>query len=299
MGSPVIGKTLGQYRILEQVGAGGMGIVYRARDERLERDVAIKILTHGLLATDAARRRFRREALALSKLTHPNIATIHDFDTHEGINFLVMEYIPGVSMSDKIASGPLPEPEFLHLGVQLASALGVAHEHGVVHRDLKPANLRVTPEGWLKVLDFGLARPLLLESETTTDTAGERLAGTPPYMAPEQLRGEPAGRGPAAVPGRERRAADQRDPARLATATFLAQPAPFASARRNHPQSARQGPGPALPVGARAGRRSRAARCAHRDGHGRRAEAPPLAPAQRPDHGRGGGFRARLELGGL
>ncbi len=192
MASPVIGRTLGQYRILEQIGSGGMGVVYRARDERLERDVALKILPQGLLAGDAARRRFRREALALSKLTHPNIATIHDFDSHEGIDFLVMEYIPGVSLSDKIAGGPLPEPEFLHLGVQLASALGVAHEHGVVHRDLKPANLRVTPDGWLKVLDFGLAKSLLLESETTTDTAGERLAGTPPYMAPEQLRGEPA-----------------------------------------------------------------------------------------------------------
>jgi tetratricopeptide (TPR) repeat protein len=192
MASPVIGRTLGQYRILEEIGSGGMGVVYRARDERLERDVALKILPQGLLAGEVARRRFRREALALSKLTHPNIATIHDFDSHEGIDFLVMEYIPGVSLSDKIAGGPLPEPEFLHLGVQLASALGVAHEHGVVHRDLKPANLRVTPDGWLKVLDFGLAKSLLLESETTTDTAGERLAGTPPYMAPEQLRGEPA-----------------------------------------------------------------------------------------------------------
>src|SRR6266496_4755341 len=148
MASPVIGRTLGQYRILEEIGSGGMGVVYRARDERLERDVALKILPQGLLAGEVARRRFRREALALSKLTHPNIATIHDFDTHEGIDFLVMEYIPGVSLSDKIAGGPLPEPEFLHLGVQLASALGVAHEHGVVHRDLKPANLRVTPDGW-------------------------------------------------------------------------------------------------------------------------------------------------------
>ena len=165
MASPVIGRTLGQYRILEEIGSGGMGVVYRARDERLERDVALKILPQGLLAGDAARRRFRREALALSKLTHPNIATIHDFDTHEGIDFLVMEYIPGVSLSDKIAGGPLPEPEFLHLGVQLASALGVAHEHGVVHRDLKPANLRVTPDGWLKVLDFGLAKSLLLDEE--------------------------------------------------------------------------------------------------------------------------------------
>ncbi len=165
MASPVIGRTLGQYRILEEIGSGGMGVVYRARDERLERDVALKILPQGLLAGEVARRRFRREALALSKLTHPNIATIHDFDSHEGIDFLVMEYIPGVSLSDKIAGGPLPEPEFLHLGVQLASALGVAHEHGVVHRDLKPANLRVTPDGWLKVLDFGLAKSLLLDEE--------------------------------------------------------------------------------------------------------------------------------------
>jgi TolB-like protein/tetratricopeptide (TPR) repeat protein len=189
----MIGRGLGQYRILEQIGEGGMGVVYRARDERLERDVAIKVLPQGMLADNAARRRFRREALALSKLNHPNIATIHDFANHEGIDFLVMEYIEGMGLREKLAGGALPERELLHLGVHLADALAVAHEHGIVHRDLKPGNLRVTPDGRLKILDFGLAQSVLCESDTTsTETPGDqqRLAGTLPYMAPEQLRGE-------------------------------------------------------------------------------------------------------------
>jgi serine/threonine protein kinase len=168
-------------------------LVYRARDERLERDVAVKVLPAGTLADEAARKRFRKEALALSQLNHPNIATVHDFDTQEGVDFLVMEYIPGVTVAEK--PGPLAEKEVLRLGTQLAHGLAAAHEQGVVHRDLKPGNLRVTPDGRLKILDFGLAMLRQPEGEyaaTATLTEDHALAGTLPYMAPEQLRGEKA-----------------------------------------------------------------------------------------------------------
>src|SRR5213594_1390993 len=122
------GRTLSHYRILEKIGAGGMGVVYRAHDERLDRDVALKVLPRGLLSDDSARKRFRKEALALSKLNHPNIETVHDFDTQEGVDFLVMEYIPGQTLAEKLAGGPLPEREVAALGAQIASALEEAHE---------------------------------------------------------------------------------------------------------------------------------------------------------------------------
>ncbi len=188
--------TLSHYRILEQIGVGGMGVVYRAHDERLDRDVALKVLPAGALADETARKRFRKEALALSKLNHPNIATVFDFDTEDGTDFLVTEYIPGLSLDSMLASGPLPAKEIVRLGAQLAEGLEAAHEHGVVHRDLKPANLRVTPDARLKILDFGLAR--IRHGDATPTAVTESLtetrsvAGTVPYMAPEQLRGQPA-----------------------------------------------------------------------------------------------------------
>jgi eukaryotic-like serine/threonine-protein kinase len=192
----MIGQALGRYRVLEKIGAGGMGEVYRARDERLERDVALKVLPQGLLADEAARKRFHKEALSLSRLNHPNIATVHDFDTHNGVDFLVMEYVPGATLDQKVAKGPLPERESIRLCTQLAEGLAAAHEQGVVHRDLKPGNLRVTPDGRLKILDFGLAK--LVRPEASSEAAVTRslsesqagIAGTLPYMAPEQLRGE-------------------------------------------------------------------------------------------------------------
>lgn len=189
----MIGRTIAHYRIVARIGAGGMGVVYRARDERLERDVAFKVLPPGLLADEGARRRFRKEALALSKLNHPNIQTVHDFDTQDGVDFLVTEYVDGVTLSDRVAAGALPEKDVLRLGVQLAEGLEAAHGQAILHRDLKPENLRVTPEGRLKILDFGLARRALSTSNgTTTQSVGDtqELAGTLPYMAPEQLRGE-------------------------------------------------------------------------------------------------------------
>ncbi|MCI0403104.1 MAG: serine/threonine protein kinase, partial [Acidobacteria bacterium] len=190
------GTKLGHYVILGPIGAGGMGEVYRAHDDRLERDVALKVLPAGTLADDAARQRFRKEALALARLNHPNIATVHDFDTQEGADFLVMELVAGASLAEKVAIGPLLEKEILRLASQLVEGLLAAHEQKVVHRDLKPANLRVTPDGRLKILDFGLAkllRPARDEAVTAESLARSQpgVAGTVPYMSPEQLRGEP------------------------------------------------------------------------------------------------------------
>lgn len=185
------GKVLGHYRILEQIGAGGMGVVYRARDERLQREVAVKVLPSGTLADEAARRRFRAEALALSALNHPNIATVHDFDCQEGTDFLVTEFIPGETLDARLAGGPLPEKDVMQLGAQLAEGLAAAHAQGIVHRDLKPGNLRVTSDGRLKILDFGLARlQPAAEAETRSRPETKTVAGTVPYMSPEQLRGE-------------------------------------------------------------------------------------------------------------
>jgi serine/threonine-protein kinase len=191
---PMIGKSLGRYRIDEKIGEGGMGVVYRAWDERLQRDVALKVLPQGKLGDEAIRRRFRQEALALAKLSHSNIESIHDFDTQEDVDFLVMEYVPGVTLSEKLKSGPLSEQEVLRHGEQLAEGLVTAHGKGVVHRDLKPGNLRITPEGELKILDFGLAKLLRPTSDvdvTQSLTQDRGISGTLPYMAPEQLRGEP------------------------------------------------------------------------------------------------------------
>ncbi len=189
------GVTLGHYQVLEKIGAGGMGEVYRARDEHLDRDVAIKILPPGVLADELSRKRFHKEALLLSKLNHPNIATIHDFDTQQGVDFLVMEFIAGSALSDKLAKGPLPEGDVLRLGLQLAEGLAAAHEHGVIHRDLKPGNLRLTDDGRLKILDFGLAklrRPVTPNAATETWSEAQGISGTLLYMAPEQLLGEEA-----------------------------------------------------------------------------------------------------------
>ncbi len=191
----MIGQTLGHYRVLEQIGAGGMGVVYRAHDERLDRDVALKVLPAGTLADESARKRFRKEALTLSKLNHPNIETVFDFDTQDGVDFLVMELISGVTLDQKLVAGPLPEKEVLHLGQQLAEGLTAAHAEGVVHRDLKPGNLRLSRDGRLKILDFGLAKLLQPVSDvaaTASVTETHAVTGTLPYMAPEQLRGEPA-----------------------------------------------------------------------------------------------------------
>jgi serine/threonine protein kinase len=189
----MIGQILGHYRVLEKIGGGGMGVVYRAHDERLNRDVALKVLPAGALADDAARRRFRKEALVLAKLTHPNIAMIFDFDTQDSVDFLVMEYVAGQSLAQKLNEGVMSEKDAVVLGAQVAAALEEAHEQGVIHRDLNPRNILLTPKGQAKVLDFGLAKLLQPPGSTEAtqsfaETGG--VAGTLPYMAPEQLRGE-------------------------------------------------------------------------------------------------------------
>ncbi len=194
--SQYTGQIISHYRILEKIGAGGMGEVYRAHDEHLDRDVAVKVLPAGVLADEAVRKQFRKEALLLAKLNHPYIETVHEFGRQDDIDFLVMELIPGKSLSEILKKGPLTEKEILRLGGQFLTGLAAAHHQGVIHRDLKPANIYVTPDGRVKILDFGLAK--LVHAETavdvtrsiTTDTGA--ISGTVPYMAPEQLRGEPA-----------------------------------------------------------------------------------------------------------
>ena len=156
--SEFVGRILSHYRIVEQIGAGGMGVVYRAHDDQLDRDVALKVLPAGTLADDAARKQFRKEALALAKLSHPNIATVFEFSSQEGLDFLAMELIPGRPLSERLFGGAIPQPEIVRLATQLADGLAAAHDQGVIHRDLKPANLFVTPDGRLKILDFGLAK---------------------------------------------------------------------------------------------------------------------------------------------
>jgi serine/threonine protein kinase/tetratricopeptide (TPR) repeat protein len=192
----MLGKILGHYRIVEQIGAGGMGEVYRAHDQHLDRDIAIKILPPAILADEVLRKQFRREALVLAKLNHPYIETVHEFGHEDGVDFLVMELIPGKSLSAIVKEGPLAEKIVLRLGVQFLEGLFAAHQQGVIHRDLKPANLFVTPDGRIKILDFGLAKLVRPENAVdvtrsiTTDTG--TISGTVPYMAPEQLRGEAA-----------------------------------------------------------------------------------------------------------
>ena len=189
----MIGQMLSHYRVIEQIGSGGMGVVYRAHDEHLDRDVAVKVITPGTIADEAARSRFRKEALALAKLDHPNIATVFEFGSQDGIDFLVTAYIPGLTLDAKLAARTFPERDVLELGIQMAKGLTAAHDRGVIHCDLKPGNLRLTPDGLLKILDFGLARIVDTspDAETITLADSQSTSGTVPYMAPEQLRAEP------------------------------------------------------------------------------------------------------------
>jgi serine/threonine protein kinase/Tfp pilus assembly protein PilF len=194
----MIGKTLSHYKILERIGAGGMGVVYRAHDARLGRDVALKLLPAETLGSESARRQLENEARTASALNHPHICTIHDVGEAEGQFFVAMEYVAGKPLAQLIPAGGLPEEQVMRYGMQIADALAHAQERGIVHRDLKSANVVITPEGRAKVLDFGLAQRVRkeeLEEVTRSKVsieASRGIAGTLAYMAPENLRGETA-----------------------------------------------------------------------------------------------------------
>ncbi|MCW8984988.1 MAG: protein kinase, partial [Thermoanaerobaculales bacterium] len=203
-----ITRTVSHFLLLDQIGAGGMGVVYRAHDRRLDRDVAIKMLPEHVARDEDRRARFEREAKLLASLNHPNIATLHGLEEHEGQLFLVMEFAEGETLAERLMTGPIPIDEALPISLQIAMGLEAAHEQGIIHRDLKPANVMVSSEGQVKVLDFGLAKAFepegsgpqgpesLAESPTLTAdlTRGGVLLGTAAYMSPEQARGKPVDR---------------------------------------------------------------------------------------------------------
>jgi tetratricopeptide (TPR) repeat protein len=190
------GTRLGPYEVLGLIGAGGMGEVYRARDTRLGRDVAVKVLPAGL-ASDAERRaRFEREARTIAALNHPHICVLHDVGEVEGRSFLVMEHVPGETLAERLKKGPIPLLEALHLGAQVADALDAAHKHSILHRDLKPANILVDEHGHAKVIDFGLAKAReqagSMDATALSDaTAPGMVMGSVAYMSPEQVRSLP------------------------------------------------------------------------------------------------------------
>jgi eukaryotic-like serine/threonine-protein kinase len=184
------GTRLGRYSILEPLGSGGMGVVYRAHDEKLEREVAIKTLAPGVFAGDQAREHFRREALALAKLNHPNIAAVYDVGQQDGLDYIVMECVPGQSLAAKLSGGALTVRESTTIVLQVAEALEEAHRQGVIHRDLKPANVLITPRGNAKVLDFGLAKLFASSDATLSMAETQGILGTPLYMSPEQASGQ-------------------------------------------------------------------------------------------------------------
>jgi len=193
-----IGRSIDQYRVLSLIGAGGMGVVYRARDSKLGRDVALKVLPEEFSQDRERVMRAEREARLLASLNHPNIAAIYDMKESDGSRCLVLEYVDGETLAERLKRGRVPVKDSLEICRQIAEALDAAHRAGIIHRDIKPANIKVTPEGRVKVLDFGLAKSLTAENPVTdssdeptllTQMLPEAVVGTPAYISPEQLRG--------------------------------------------------------------------------------------------------------------
>src|SRR5262245_57444833 len=192
------GVKIGPYRIDVLIGTGGMGEVYRARDTKLGRDVAVKVLPAPFMAEPERLARFQREARLLAALNHPHIAAIFGFEEADGVSALILELVDGDTLADRIARGPIPIDKALRIGRQIAEELEAAHEKTIIHRDLKPANIKITPAGAVKVLDFGLAKiyagesadPSLVHAPTlTVGTREGMILGTAAYMSPEQARG--------------------------------------------------------------------------------------------------------------
>src|SRR3989442_1034804 len=193
-----VGKAISHYRIAERLGTGGMGVVYRARDERLGRDVALKILSEDALTSSSARQRFVREAQLAATLNHPNIVTIYEVEEADGYHFIAMEYVEGETLRARVARAPLSLQEIVQVGGDVAEALEAAHALGLIHRDIKPANILLTRSGRAKVADFGLAKrlegasgPASVPAATVSHlTEAGVVTGTVSYMSPEQTRGD-------------------------------------------------------------------------------------------------------------
>lgn len=189
------GSQIGRFRIKQELSRGPMGVVYLARDTKLDRPVAIKSLPAEVMGKPVVRSRFQREARVLASLNHPNIATIYEeIEEVEGVDYLVLEYVPGDTLAERIERGGVNLEEALSIALQIAEAVSAAHEKGVVHRDLKPGNVKITPEGKVKVLDFGIAKlvgPEVSDQKVTAVTQPGQVIGTPGYMSPEQARGNP------------------------------------------------------------------------------------------------------------